>query len=187
MGLFDLFKKKETQTNYDPSNIKITDLDLNWICEYDLKTWVVKEKAKYVWREGGVAYDFKLDSGEEEMWLNIYQDDELYLSVSQSVKPRSIDEDLPEQIEKDMRPPKKLVYNNMTYYLEEESVGHYYDLTKEENPKAQEVTEWTYYDESEQNLIAVAEWGSFNFSASVGVTAEAHEFSNILPASTEEK
>ena len=185
MGLFDLFKKKEQALNYDPTNIKISDLDLNWIVEYDLKTWVVKEVARYAWRDGGESWEYKLDSGDDQIYLNVYEDDKLYLSVSKSVKLRSLDEDLPEVIEKDMRPGKKIIYNNITYYLEEEALGHFYDMTHEDKPKGQEVTEWTYYDESEKNLLSIAEWGSLNFSASVGVSAEEHEFSNILPAASE--
>lgn len=185
MGFFDLFKKKESKLSYDPSNIKIADLDLNWVLEYDLKTWIVKEVARYDWRGSGESWEYKLDCGDDELYLNVFEDDKLYLSVSKTVKLRAIDEDLPEHIEKNMRPPKKIIYNGVTYYLEEEAIGHYYDLTEDDNPPGDEVTEWTYYDESEKNLLAIAEWGNFNFSAAVGISAAEHEFSNILPAAAE--
>ncbi|MFO7863967.1 MAG: hypothetical protein R6U85_08220 [Salinivirgaceae bacterium] len=47
MGLFDLFKSKKS--DYDVTNMKITDLKKGFVFEYDLKTWLVDEEYKYDW------------------------------------------------------------------------------------------------------------------------------------------
>ena len=43
MGIFDLFKKKEEEPHYDPTDIKITDLEQGYLLDYDLETWTVKK------------------------------------------------------------------------------------------------------------------------------------------------
>ena len=42
MGLFNFLKKKNKPT-YDVTNMKVTDLDKDFVFEYNLKNWVVKE------------------------------------------------------------------------------------------------------------------------------------------------
>ena len=45
MGIFDVFKK-DKGPDYDPTNIKITDVRPGFILEYDLKTWEVAPETR---------------------------------------------------------------------------------------------------------------------------------------------
>jgi len=180
MGLFDFLKKKDDEPAYDPTNIKITDLDQGWIVEYDLKTWEVKEVFDYDWGNNNFTVEYKLDSGDEQIYLHIDDDDKLYLTVSKPVRVRSLDEDIPEDIEQRKRPPKKIHYQNITYYLDRDSAGYSKERTKSDDDWA-ELISWEYYDESEKNVINITQYDDFEFEASVGIMAETYEFSNILP------
>lgn len=183
MGLFDFFKKKE-KPSYDPTNIKITDLQKGFVVEYDLKTWVVKEAYEYDWGDNYFTREYKLDSGDDVIYLHVEYDDELYLSVTKKIKLLSIDEDLPEQIEKNERPPKKILYKNKTFYLDEESPGYFKDLSDPAKDWV-ELISWDYYDEEDKEIINIEQWGDREFDAAYGQVIKEYEISNILPGTGE--
>ena len=76
MGLFDRFKKKE-EPSYDPTNISVRDLDMGFVLDYDMKTWVVKGVYDYDWGDNFFTREYKIDSGEEQLFLSVEDDDEL--------------------------------------------------------------------------------------------------------------
>ena len=61
--MFNLFKKKQEPT-YDVTDLKITDLDVGFIFDYDLKSWVVREKYEYDWGGNNFSHEYKVDSGD---------------------------------------------------------------------------------------------------------------------------
>ena len=183
MGIFDIFKKKEEKT-YDPTDLKITEMDVGFIVDYDLKTWQVKAVGEYDWGNNNYSLEYKLDSGDEVIFLEVEDDDELVLKVNKKLKIRSIDEDLPERIVKKERPPKKLEYQGTTYYKDDESHGYYKDRAKKTDDW-DEFISWDYYDKEEQQVLCTEQWGDREFEASIGKLAKEFEFSNILPSSSE--
>ncbi|MEO1099612.1 MAG: hypothetical protein AAFX57_17950, partial [Bacteroidota bacterium] len=62
MGLFDFFKKKEKEPEYDVTNLKVSDLDHGFILEYDLKTWEVKEVYEYDWGNNNFSQEYMFHS-----------------------------------------------------------------------------------------------------------------------------
>ena len=183
MGLFDIFKKKEEESSYNPTDISLSDLDKGFILEYDLKTWEVKEVYEYDWGNNNFTREYKLDDGSEVVFLHLEEDDEPFITVQKKVKLRAINEDLPETIEKKERPPKKLEYKNILFYRDSESAGYFKPADKE-GDDWDEVLSWDYYDENDEYVLEIEQWGDHEFEASFGKVAKVHEFSNILPRQT---
>lgn len=179
MGLFDRFKKQEP--DYDPTNIKVTDLNIDFVFEYDLKTWQIEEVYEYDWGDNYFTREFKINSGDEIMYLSVEEDDELILSASSKIKIRAIDENLPEKIENDGRPPKKITYKNITFFLDEESPGYFHNAANDNNDWI-ELVSWDYSDENGEYVLCIEQWDDFEFDASFGKTIKEYEISNILPA-----
>ena len=179
MGIFGIFKKKKGP-DYDPSNVKITDLRRGFILDYDLKTWEVKEEYEYDWGDNYFTREFKLDSGDDIIYLHMDENDELSLSVTRKVKIRSVDEDLPEHIIKHQEAPKKIHYDGRDFFLDKETPG-YFSGDPENDDSWIELISWEYYDNNEEYILAVEQWGDKEFAAAFGRVVKAFEFSNIIP------
>jgi len=180
MGLFDFFSKKDKTPSYDPTNLKITDLNKGFVFEYDLKNWLVEEAYEYDWGDDYSSREFKISDGSGEWFLSVENDDELFLSISQKIKIRSIDAKLPEIIDKNERPPGKIVYNGIEFFLDEESAGYFRNIANPDSEGEQVIT-WEYYDKDEKFVLSLEQWGEFDFEASFGKVINEIEISGILP------
>jgi len=179
MGLFDLFKKKEDEPHYDPSNIGMKDLRTGFVFDYDMKSWVVKKAWDYAWESGGHTFEFQADCGDETIYIDVEEDDELEISVWKKVKPRVLHEDIPELIQDEGRPPKKIEYAGTVYFLDNQTEG---ECAEEGSKEWSRLIVWDYYDESEQFFLNIEQWGENEFEAALGAKAREEYFSNILPA-----
>lgn len=180
MGIFDFFKKKE-EREYDPTNVRVTHLRENFMLDYDMKTWQVKEMYEYDWGENYFSWEYKLDSGDDIVFLSVEEDDELELVVSRKIKLGLIDEDVEEAILDTGKPPKRVTYKGTQFIRENESPG-FFRNAQEHWDNATEFICWNYYDESEKLNLCIERWGEEEFEAAVGVVVEEFQFSNILPA-----
>ncbi len=178
MSFFDLFKKKKEE--YDPSNITINDLQVGFVFEYNLSTWVVKEAYEYDWGNQHFSREFKINNGQESLYLSLENDDELVISISKKAKIRSIQEDLPEYIIKNESAPSSLNYQGQKFLLDEENAGYFRTLGETE---WSELITWDYYNEDETQIITIEQWDEKSFEASIGNYIKAFEISNILPHS----
>ncbi|MEA3444208.1 MAG: DUF4178 domain-containing protein [Bacteroidota bacterium] len=184
MGLFDRFKKKE-KPDYDPTNLSVRDFDKGFVFEYDMQNWIVKEAYKYDWGSNSFSKEYKIDNGQEQLFLSVDDGDELEITISKKVKVRLIDEDLPEYIVDHERPPKKLHYKGKTFYQENESPGYFHDMSNSDKDAWDEFIAWDYYDEDEKLVICIEQWEEREFEASYGKVVEEYEISNILPGASE--
>jgi hypothetical protein len=180
MGLFGRSKKQER--HYDPNNITIKDLRVGFMFDYDLSTWIIKEEYEYDWGDNYFTREYMIDNGEKTAYLDLDMNDGLFLTFTEKLKIRAIDEDLPEEIVKNDRPPKKLVFKGVTYYLDKESPGYFSDNPEDDNSWV-ELVSWDYYDEKEKLTLGVEQWGEREFEASHGKVVKEYEISNILPGS----
>jgi len=178
MGLFDFLKKKEP--TYDPANLTIHDLRAGFIFDYDLKTWIIREEYLYDWGDHYFTREFKIDSGDDSAYLHIDDNDDLFITLTKKIRIRSIDEDIPEVIKKDDKPPKKLIYNEITFYLEGTNPGYFSNDPKSDNWA--ELISWDYYDTKGEFTLAIEQWGEDDFEAAFGRVIKEFEFSNILPS-----
>lgn len=180
MGLFDRFKKKE-EPIYDATNLSVHDLDKGFVFEYDMKSWVVKEVYEYDWGSNSFSREYKIDNGQEQLFLNVENGDELEMSISKKVKVRAVDQDLPEYIIEHERPPKKLNYDGKTFFLENESPGFFHDMANADEDAWDEFISWDYYDETDKYVLCIEQWEERQFDAAYGIVVEEYEISNILP------
>ncbi|MEM8938038.1 MAG: DUF4178 domain-containing protein [Bacteroidota bacterium] len=183
MGLFDIFKKKDKEPNYDPSNITIKDLNQGFVFDYDLKTWEVVEAYEYDWGSNYFSKEFKISDGNEVLFLEIEEDDELEVSIHKKIKVPAIDPDLPDRIVKKGKPPKKLEYMGVVYFRDDENPGYFRNLADDANKDDSwsELISWSFYDENEEKILTIEQWGEQQFEASQGKYIKHFEVSNILP------
>ncbi len=182
MGLLDAFKKKEEkELDYDPLDIKITDLKKGYFVEYDLATWEVTAVYRYDWGDNHITYEYQLKSDNDTCYLHIDYDDEMELTVSKKIKLRHIDEDLEDVILEEERPPKKIKYNGKTFYREGESPGYFNEFSEDTSTWIEFIS-WEYYDDDEEEFINIEQWEDEEFAAAIGKVVNEIDFSNIVPA-----
>lgn len=177
MGLFNFKKKKEPE--YDPTDMHLYDMKTGAVFDYDLQNWVVLRTFEYQWGEGEYALEFEIDNGTEKKFLSVENDDdELFITISEKIKIRMIDENLPEFIERNETPPRNLEYEGVHYFFDSEGEG----ICKEEGSDiAENLISWDFYDKEETRILTIEQWGTDEFEAYAGKVINQIEFSNILP------
>ncbi|MBI9035421.1 MAG: DUF4178 domain-containing protein [Bacteroidales bacterium] len=176
MGIFDFFKKKEEK--YDALNIKVTDIDMGFVFDYNMETWMVTQVFDYDWGNNNFSKEFKIENGKDSAFLNIDQDDELTITISSPIKIGIIEEDIAHEIEFNQHPPKELNYKGRKYFFDEESPGFFRADEKEDWI---EFISWDYYDEKDEYILSIEQWDERKYTASHGVVVPEFEISNILP------
>jgi len=176
---FNFFKKKK-EPDYDPLNIRVTDLKLGFILDYDLKSWEVVEEYTYDWGDNYFSKEYKISSGAEIYFLSVDEDDILELTLQRKIKLSSIDGDIESAIINSKIPPKKVVYKGVDYYRDSESPGYF----KEENSDKDwlEFISWSYYNEEEDRVLTIEQWDDREFEASYGKVIKEYEISSITPS-----
>lgn len=180
--MFGLFKKKPEEPkrpDYDPTNIKITDLRKGFILEYDLKTWEVNGEFEYDWGGEFFTYEYQLVSADDSIFLSVEDDDEVTCIVCRKINFGRLPDEVEDNLLKHNKPPKRIEYDGRTYFRESERPGYFSNVHDE--AESSEFISWEYYDETEKYLLAVEQWGEAEFEAAVGEVVPADRFSNILP------
>ncbi len=178
--MFDFFKKKKAPT-YDVTNLSLKDLNVGFIFDYDMKSWVVKEVYKYDWGNNNFTSEYKVDSGDEVAFLHIADEGELEISLSKSIRLSKIDEAIADEIEKNEKPPRKIHFNEELYFLEEDAAGYFRDLSKETEDWEELVT-WEYLNDEATKVLSITQWDIRNIEASAGLVLKEFQFSNIIPS-----
>ncbi len=178
--MFDFFKKKK-EPGYDVTNLSLKDLNVGFIFDYDMKSWVVNEVYKYDWGNNNFTSEYKVDSGDEVAFLHIADEGELEISLSKSIRISKIDEAITDEIEKNEKPPRKIHYSEELYYLEEDAAGYFRDLSKETEDWEELVT-WEYMNDEATKVLSITQWDTRNIEASAGLILKEYQFSNIIPS-----
>jgi len=178
MGIFDRFKKKESA--YDATNIRVVDLDKNFVFDYDLSTWQVTAVYEYDWGDNYFTKEFRIENEKETAFLNIDNDDEMVISISQKERVVNIDENLPDIIYKNQSPPSKIEFKGKTFILEGESPGYLNDWNDDKNNWVEFIS-WDYIDKSGEFVLCIEQWEERKFEASFGKIIKEFEISNIYP------
>ncbi|CAL2075645.1 conserved protein of unknown function [Tenacibaculum sp. 190524A02b] len=184
MGFFDLFKsnKNKEEKHYDPTNIKVTDLEKGYLLDYDLETWTVKKMSEYDWGNNFFTREFTIESKGKIRFLHIEDDNELIITLSEELKYRKLNPTVIEYIEHNGKPPKQITHQNITYYLDEESPGYYRNV---ENENWEELISFDYLDDNEEKCLTIEQWGDNDFEVTFGNIIKPFEISNILPSYNE--
>ncbi|MDG1106428.1 MAG: DUF4178 domain-containing protein [Cyclobacteriaceae bacterium] len=178
--MFDFLKKKKVPA-YDVTNLSLKDLNVGFIFDYDMKSWVVKEVYKYDWGNNNFTSEYKVDSGDEVAFLHIADEGELEISLSKSIRLSKIDEAIADEIEKNEKPPRKIHFNEKLYFLEEDAAGYFRDLSKE-TEDWEELISWEYLNDEATNVLSITQWDIRNIEASAGLILKEYQFSNIIPS-----
>jgi hypothetical protein len=174
----NLFNKKN-KSDYDPLNLRVSDLAEGFIFEYDLKQWEVLIESTYDWGDNYFSKEYKITDGKETLFLAVEEDDELEVAIYRKIKISQIDVDIEGEVLKNGLPPSSLSFDNKLYKREKESPGYY--NPEKSSKEWVEFINWQYYDESGENSISIEQWGEREFEASIGKVIKPFEISNILP------
>ena len=178
MGIFDFFKKKKPENDFDPTAIKLDSLKPGYFLDYDLKTWEVITKSHYDW-DGDYSYEWQLKSSDKTIYLEQEIDDESDWSISNKIPIGKIGSNITKSLQSD-NPPDSINLDGLEYYLEESGGGHYY---KDGKDPAREVLYWQYENEAGDKFITLEQWGENEFEASSSFTVEEYQFTDITPSS----
>jgi hypothetical protein len=179
MGLFS--RKKKEEPHYDPSNLKIKDLRVGFMLDYNLKTWEISEEYEYDWGDQYFTREFKLDAADDTAYLHIDFNDDQSMTLSRKVNVRALGQDIPEAIMEKQSPPSKISYEGVEYFLDRKSPGYFSDDPEDDNSWT-ELISWDYYDSEGKLVACVEQWGEQEFEASYGKVVNEFEITNILPA-----
>lgn len=183
MGIFDRFKKKQAPS-YDVTDMRVGDLDKNFIFDYDLSSWMVTAVYEYDWGDEFFTKEFRVESEDDTAFLSVEIDDEISLSISKKVRLTQIGEDLPAYIIDNDEPPNKIDFQGKSYFLEEESPGFFNDWSNKEDNWVEFIS-WDYLDKSGEHILSIERWNERKFEASHGKVIQEFEISNICPHTQE--
>jgi len=173
-------KEQENELHYDPSNISIRDVRKGFIFDYDLKSWEVKAEYEYDWGNEYFTYEYKIVAADDTAYLYVAEDDELFLSISRKINFAMLPEEVEEGIRNEGRPPKRITYNDVTFFRNSESPGFFKEVGAP--GISDEFMSWEYLDETEMNILSIEQWGEEEYAAALGKVVREMDFSNILPA-----
>ena len=177
--MFDFFKKKKGPS-YDVTNLGLNDLDVGFIFDYDLKSWVIKEMYEYDWGSNNFSHEYKVDSGDEVAFLSIEDSSDLVITLTKAIKIRKIDEDIARILSDTKKAPQQLHYEGEVYYLANESAGYFRDCGKK-TEDWEELFSWEYFNENEDKIVSITQWDEHTFDTFAGLVLESHQISNLIP------
>ncbi len=177
--MFGFFKKKK-EPEYDVTNLSLRDLNFGFIVDYDDKSWIVKEVYEYDWGNHNFSKEYRIDSGDQVGYLNVSEQDELLLTLTNPIKLHKIDEDIMAEVKKEQKPPRQIHYNGEIFHLDEDSAGYFRDCSKK-TEDWEEFVSWDYYNEDEDQIVSITQWDEFNIEAHAGKVLKEYQFSNIIP------
>ena len=177
--MFKNFFSKKKEPAYDSTNIKITDLELGFVFDYNLSTWKVEEAYTYDWGNNVFSREYKINNGKEQLFLSVDTEDDLELTLSKRIRLGQIQEDILNTIGKKRETPSELHFENETYHFEEKAPGFWQETG---NKEWEELESFEYYNEDGSKVLTIEQWDDDEFEASIGSHIKPFEISNILPA-----
>lgn len=179
MGLFDIFKKKE-KAKPDFLNLNVKQLEQGFMFDYDMETWTVDDVYIYDWGNEYFSVEYKINNARDSYFMSVDEDDALEIAITQKVKIRSIDENLPEYIKTNNQPPGKIVYKGITLLLDGEKPGYFKPLQSPDSAW-EEFISWDYYDAQNTHTLSIEQWDENSFEATFGKLVSEYSITNILP------
>ena len=177
--MFNPFKKKK-ELAYDVTNLSVNDLDIGFVFDYDMKSWVIEEMYEYDWGNNNFSKEFKVNSGDDVAFLSVEDDGDINMSLMKTIKMRAIEENVLDEITKNKKPPQLIHYEKEVYALENDSAGYFRDCAKKTEDWEELIT-WEYFNDEEDKIVCFTQWDEHNVDASAGVVVELHQVSEIIP------
>lgn len=174
MRLFDFFKKEEKI-----EDLTLFNLEIGSILEYDLSTWVIKDKSEYDWGNNQFTFEYTVENGSYTAFIHIDISSPVKIDVSTSIKIFELGPEVKQTIVETDSPPKRVSLNSVDYYLSDEFLGH----TKSVNDDKDEWSEfvnWVFKTQDESEFVSITRWGETEIDAVKGKYSSEFEFSNFL-------
>lgn len=174
-------KKKKEEPNYDPTNLRITDLRKGWFVDYDFQTWEAIEEYEYDWGSQDFSYEFLLDNGSgQQLFLSIEEDDGLNCVIFEKMRFSTLPQadEIEAAVKSNGKPPRQLQVNGIRYYFDGEYPGFWRNIKAS---KSQEFMLWDYWDDSDEKCLNIEQWDDNTFEAALGTWKPEHAFSNLTP------
>ena len=149
-----------------------------YIFEYGIETWTVTALFEYDWGNNYFTREFVIKNGTIEKFLHIEDDGGLVVTLSEKVKLRKLGEDVCDYMESNQKPPKKINYKGVTYYLDEKTPGYSKEI---DAANWEELVSYNYLDEEEEKTLSIEQYDDEEFEVSKGIIIKEIEISNILP------
>ncbi|MBU2548485.1 MAG: DUF4178 domain-containing protein [Proteobacteria bacterium] len=178
MGIKDWFKKDKDPGPDPISGMTIEAMKPGWLVDYDMKTWEVAAAHFYEWGDDDISREWQLRSGDELVYLEREDDDEVEWSLNRKIAFGRLGSGIKEHVLEHGDPPDEIVVDGTTYYLEEMAGGHYF---KDGEGPGQALLRWGYEDDDGKRYLGIEQWGEEDFDATLGVPVEEYQFTNILP------
>ncbi|MCS6968840.1 MAG: DUF4178 domain-containing protein [Cytophagales bacterium] len=178
--MFSFFKKKDPQPpkpHYDPTNIKVTDLRIGFVFDYDMKTWEVIDEFEYDWGDQLFTYEYKITSGTETLYMRVEERDKLYCIFTQKLPFGKLGQ-AAQFFKERQTGPSTIDFEGTTFYLDREKPGFFRSTQDEDSI---EVIQWDYLDDTGKYILVIHQWDEQDFELSVGVVEPVSVVSNILP------
>ncbi len=172
-------KKPPTPPGPDPiADLTLARIQVGYMIDYDMKTWQVEAYHYYDWGHGEITHEWQLKSHDDTIYLERESDDEDAWAISRKVSLGRLGAGVREHLKTNDDPPDEIVYEGVTYYLEEWAGGNFH---KNGKGPAQEMLAWDYEDDTGQKFLSIEQWDEEDFEAAVGEPVEEYQFTNILP------
>lgn len=178
MGFLDRFRSSPKEEPDPVGDLVLAKLKTGYLVDFDLKTWEVMASNTYDWGEGDLSHEWRLVSGDDQVYLELESDDEEEWSLNRKIPFNRLGTGLKETILDKGDPPQELTFEGKTFYLEEMAGGHF---LKEGQGPGQPFLRWSYEDEEGQTYLCLEQWGEEEFETSLGRPVEEYQFTNILP------
>ena len=179
MGLFDIFKNKNEEDDFDPlQDLELDKLKVGFYPVYDRKTWQVTAYNRYDFGDCEFKDEWELTSSSEKRYLERLEDDEVEWTLSKKIPIGKIDGNVSRHIIDHDDPPNQITVSGKTFYLDES--GAVYMLPNGKGPR-KEMIYWEFIDDDDENFVTIEQWGEKDFEAAEGFYVEEYQFSNILP------
>jgi hypothetical protein len=173
--MFDWFKKKENN-DFDPTDIQLDQLKVNFMLDYNFISYQIKKVYEYEWEDGSFAKEYQLESSSNHIYLYIEKDDVLYLELSEAKDISSLNKLVLHSLQNSDNPPNEIVYENKTYQFIKDSAGR----LLEDKDDYSEFLEFKYLSDA-GDILYIEQWDDDDFELSIAKEVRESEFSQILP------
>ena len=181
MGFKKWFGKEDDDQEESYLDLTLERMKVGYMVDYDLKTWEVIGCNTYDY-DGFPTREWELRSGDEVCFLERgVEDGKVELTLTRRIQVNQIEEPVADTIIAEEDPPQEVHFDGRLYAAVESSAGLFREGgTGEER----EFVNWSY-EEGEDRVLFISQWGEREFAAYEGEYVEEYQFTDILPGAEE--
>jgi len=137
----------------------------------EMEDFDLKVISKHTYRQGESSwYEFECDKGEEKVWLDMEEDDEIELAVGlRKLKLRELTITKEDLVRFDEKEEGSFEFEGRKYWLEDSDSAVFYRHSNDK--EAEKFYYWDFEDDSGKNYIGIEKWsdGSYDITYSEAI------------------